>query len=148
MYCTEVIHEAPLLNGYNYAEFFEFMECYIEYLAGLDHIRSPKLEESDENWELLQDHLKFVLKNTVNTELRKLFKPDDSVYMMWTKLKLQEANFNRLMTHQELTHQIIYLRHSIMKQVKFAKEQLSRKRKSEDDADGERLIKVIKKEES
>lgn len=148
MYDTEVINEAPYLNGYNYSDYFEFMECYIEYQAGLEHIQSPKLEDSNLAWALLQDHLKFVLKQTVNREHRNLFKPDDSVYMMWTKLKLQEANFNRLIAHQELTHQILYLRHSILKKIGYAREQLNRKRKPEEnDEDAVRLIKVIKKEE-
>lgn len=75
-------------------------------------------------------------------EHRNLFKPGDSVYMMWTKLRMQEANFNRLIAHQELTHQILYLRHSI----RYAKEELeSRKRKCEDDED-ERLFKITKME--
>ena len=80
-----------------------------------------------------------------------MFKSNDSVYMMWTKLRLQEANFNRLIAHQELTHQILHLRHSILKQVGYAKEELkNRKRKFESDDGDEKtqLIKVIKTEKS
>ena len=143
MYDISVIHEAPFLNGYNYSDYFNFMECYIEYLAGLELIHSPKLEESDEDRELLHDHLKFVLKRTVNKEHRNLIKPGDSVFVIWHRLKLQEANFNRLIAHQELTHQILYLRRSILK-IDQKKELLNRKRKLEEDA--VQVMKVIKKE--
>lgn len=66
MYDLAIIHEAPLLNGYNYSDWFDFMECYVEYVAGLEHIQSPKVETWDEEWGVLQDHLKFVIKSTVN----------------------------------------------------------------------------------
>ena len=86
---VRVIYEAPFLNGFNYADYFDFMECYVEYVAGLEHIRSPKVEDCDEDWGVLQDHLKFVIKRTVNkvnfcssrcaciTELLSIHKPYD-----------------------------------------------------------------------
>lgn len=151
MYDLDSIYETvPILNGYNYEDYFFYMESYIEYLSGLDHIQSPEASD-DEEWQQLEHHLRFVIKQTINREHRDLLKLGDSVYVIWSKLKMAEANCNRILTAQTLSHQILILRQSILKKIGYENARIeSRKRKleSEDDDEAKTIKKAAKRETS